>query len=332
MLRDWYPGRVGIMSAIHRMLTSRMRAETRDELQAYFDRNLPSPRWVESLLAALESNTTVENVLILIRNDPSQAFRYCTNLSIGLYFQMMGLEVEFLDAESTQNFDLRVDERLAVEVKLLDDVSNWSLLSSRIMEIPSSYMVWVTTDLELTQRRVDVLAQEIRRAVTGRTEPSFGLETSNARLTFYRTRTRRTLPVLSSGTFGVDLRDLRRLFSSRIDDARRQLARSSSTKMVVIDVQRSQFFRSTTDAVFCGEVGTRFSLPNMTPLSEFRNPGGILTSEGFWEGLDAVMVFYGYEGDNPRRMAYYARPGLPGDSIPPQVGPPDSCDNPTYID
>lgn len=227
------------MSATQRMPTGRMRDEQRDELQAYFARNIPSPRWVESLLAALESNPTVDYVLRSIRNDSSQTFTYFTNLSIRLYFQRMNLEVEFQHTEVTQNYNLRVGGRVAVEVKLLDDVSNWNPLSRRIMEVPSSYMVWVTTDLELNQRRVDTLVEEIRQAVAGRTEPNFALDTPNANLRFYRVQTQRTLPALSSGTFGVDIPDLRRLFSSRIDDARRQLCENGGyrcSKVAVLQI------------------------------------------------------------------------------------------------
>lgn len=320
------------MSATERLLTARMTRERRAELQAYFDRNIPSPRWVESILTSFEANTSAENVLKVIRNDPSQTLRYCTNLSVGLYFQRMGLGVEFLDTEESRNFDLVVGGRVAVEVKLLDDISNWSLLSSRVLQVPSSYMVWIETDLELSPGQIDTLVDGIYRETASRTEPSFRAEVFGTNLSFFRVQTRRTLPVLSSRTFGVNLRDLRRLFLTRINDSGRQLERSQLVKLVAIDVQRSAFFRSTSDAVFCGSVGTRFAAPSMTPLFNFRNSGGLLAMEGFWNGLDAVMVFYGYVQDSLRRVAYYTRPTLAPDAVPTRFGTPDNCDDPTYLD
>jgi hypothetical protein len=313
------------MSHVENLLLNRMTRNRRDELMAYFTRNHPSRTWVEELLSRLARNSSIESVLRLIRQEPNQTFRYCSALSIGVYFERLGLHSEFLESGNTPNFDICVGGRLAVEAKLLDDVSNWSLLAARVMEIPSSYLVEVRTNTELSEAQIGVIIQDIQREATSRTEPAFMLETLNADLEFIRVATQRTLPILSSRVFGINLRDLRRLFLSRLADARRQLRDTGLTRVAAIDVQRAEFFDDTPEDIFCGEIGLRLSVPDGRPMGNFRSPDGLLNMPDLWEGLDSLLVFYGYQ-EGARRIAYYTSPRLTPTSLPTQLGEPDSCE------
>ncbi len=312
------------MSYVENLLLNRMRRDRRAELLAYFTRSYPSRAWVEDLLRRLEQNPSIENVLRLIRQEPSQTFRYCSTLSIGVYFERLGLQSEFLESRNTPNFDIRAG-RLAVEAKLLDDVSNWSLLSARITQIPSSYLVQVRTDTDLSEAQIDLIILDIQREVASHTEPAFRCETLNADLEFVRVTTERTLPILSSRVFGINLRDLRRLFLSRMADAKRQLRDTDLTRVAAIDVQRVEFFNDTPEDVFCGELGLRLSVPDGRPMGNFRSPDGLLNLPDLWERLDAILVFYGYQ-EGARRIAYYANPGPTARPLPTRFGEPDSCE------
>jgi hypothetical protein len=313
------------MSYVENLLLNPMRRSRRPELIAYFTSNYPSRAWVEDLLSRLARNPSIENVLRLIRQEPSQTFRYCSALSIGVYLERLGLQPEFLESRNTPNFDIRAGGRLAVEAKLLDDVSNWSLLSARITQIPSSYLVQVRTDTDLSEGQIDLIVQDIQREVSSHTEPAFTRETLNADLEFVKVTTERTLPILSSRVFGINMRDLRRLFLSRMDDAKRQLRDTDLTRVAAIDVQRVEFFNDTPEDVFCGEIGLRLSVPEGRPLGNFRSPEGLLNLPDLWEGLDAILVFYGYQ-EGARRIAYFANPGSTARPLPTQLGEPDGCE------
>lgn len=311
---------------VQRLLLDRMRADNRGELQAYFDSNYPNPRWIEDILLGLGSVTSTENVLKLVRSDPSQTIRYCTTLAVGLYFSRAGLDVEFLDTEENRNFDLIAGGKLAVEVKLLDDISNWNILSRRLGEIPSSYLVNVTTEIEITEPQVNAIAEDVRAAVSIHTERAFEQDITNGHLSFVRVSTRRTLSMISSGIFGVNLPNLRRLFFTRITRAKEQLARSTMVKVAAIDVMRTGFFTDTPQDIFCGDLLMHFSRPDMRPLGSSRKPNGVLSEPDLWDGLDAVLVFSGYN-KGAVRIAYYANPGIHKGTLPSELGEPDGCDS-----
>lgn len=303
-----------------------MRANKRRELQAFFDSRLPNPGWIEDILLGLENVASTENVLKLVRKDPSQTIRYCTTLAVGLDFVRRGLSVEFLDTEESRNFDLVAGGQLAVEVKLLDDISNWNILTRRLGEIPSSYLVNVTTRIEITEPQVNVIVEDVRAAVSAHTERAFEQDITNGHLSFVRVSTRRTLSMVSSGVFGVDLPNLRRLFSSRIAKAKEQLARSDMVKVAAIDVMRTGFFTDTPQDIFCGDLVMHFSRPDMRPLGSSRKPNGVLNEPDLWNGLDAVLVFSGYN-KGAVRIAYYVNPNIQEGTFPPELGEPDGCDS-----
>lgn len=311
---------------VQRLLIDRMRGDKKDELQAYLDSNLPNPEWIEDILVGLGNVTSTENVLKLVRNDPSQTVRYCTTLAVGLCFVRAGLDVEFLDTEERRNFDLVAGGKLAVEVKLLDDISNWNVLSRRLGEIPSSYLVNVTAGIEITEPQVNAIVEDVRAAVSTHTEEAFEQDITNGHLSFVHVSTRRTLPMVSSGTFGVDLPNLRRLFSSRIAKAKEQLARSRMVKVAAIDVMRTGFFTDTPQDIFCGDLVMHFSRLGMRPLGSSRTPNGVLNEPSLWNGLDGILVFSGYNR-GAIRIAHYANPSIPAGVFPSELGEPDGCDS-----
>lgn len=294
-------------------------------LRGYFESNYPSPRWVEELLEGLSGVSSAEVVLKLIREDPSQTMRHCTTLSVGLYFSNLGMNIQFLGTGPKRNFDIKVGESLAVEVKHLDDLSNWTILSRRVLRIPSSYLVNISTDLELSERQVGLIVSDIERALAGNSGASFEVNTPNADLSFRRVSSSgQTLPVVSSRIFGVDIPSLRRLFSSRIEDAKGQLRRSEVLKVAAVDINRTQFFADTIEDIFCGTPEWRFTKQDFRYIGEHRKPDGLLFQNDLWEGLDSLMIFYGYDR-GARRIAYYHTPNRADAEFPQELGSPDVC-------
>ena len=306
------------------LLLDKMREDKVAELRAYFRRRLPSPDWVEELLDGLSKTPYVENVLKLIRNDPSQTTRHGTTLSVGLYLVRRGISVEFMDTEESRSFDLSAGDAADVEVKHLDDVSNWTPLSRRILEIPSRYLVTVATDIELSPRQVEQIVAEIRAAVAAHSEPAFDLSTASADYHFIKVSSERTLPMVSSRTFGVDLPGLRRLFASRIEDAKGQLGNSKHLKIVAIDIDRSKFFTDSIWDVFCGSPEWRFTKLEFKFVGGYRKTDGLLNEPDLWRGIDGLLVFHGYDR-GARRIAYFQSPNAAASQFPAELGKPDSC-------
>jgi hypothetical protein len=116
---------------VKRLLIDQMDREKAAQLQDYFQLKRPDPRWLESLLEILKGNVTLDNALKLIRDDPSQTIAYGSNLDVAAYYSARNLGVEFLDTSNSLNYDLKVDSKIAMEVKLMEDVSNWTRLSRR---------------------------------------------------------------------------------------------------------------------------------------------------------------------------------------------------------
>jgi hypothetical protein len=261
-------------------------------------------------------------VLKSIRDDPAQTMRYCSNLVVGSNYFKQGMKVEFLDTLSTPNFDMIIDEKFALEVKLLEDNSKWTELSLKVLEIPSNYLVRIETDKEISGPQMENIVEFISKGVSEHSEQSFSLAHPSANLYFIQaSKSGRTLPIVGMRSPDtIDVPEFRRLFLTRISDASRQLRSSNLIKVATIDVNNPWVHGDVLDDTFCGTEQEHFTKETFQYLGSSRLRDGVLHNANVFDVVDAILIFF-----NNAHVAQFWKPSTPHANALGILGTPHTC-------
>ena len=235
---------------------------------------------------------------------------------------MKGKEIEFLDTLSTPNFDLIIDGNFATEVKLLEDNSKWTELSRKVLEIPSDYMVWIETDIEIRGQQRDMIVDVIGKAVAEHSETEFSLKHPSADLDFVKaSKSGKTLPIVGMRHAEmINVPDLRRLFLSRITIASHQLESSGLVKIVAIDVNNPWVYGDLLDEIFCGSEQEHFTKETFEYRGSSRLKDGVLHDLSVFRVVDGILIFF-----NNALTAHYWKPRTQHAKELESLGTPHTC-------
>jgi hypothetical protein len=157
------------------------------------------------------------------------------------------------------------------------------------MQIPSSYFVGIKTDIEIGQRQLEKIVEDVRNTADSHSEATFVLSDASAELDFIKASTSgKTLPIVSTrGIISFDVPKLRKLVRSRIDDARGQVRVSGLVNVIALDMSRADFFGDMIDDIFCGTEQWQLDPSGMRT---FRLKDGIIHENGTFDNVDAILV------------------------------------------